>query len=362
MSFLGFFQAPSAVAPGTPSTGDCYFDTGLNQPMWWDGAAWVAAVTGGGGGAVVFNDSVPGANSNIQVDRATYPQTTEAAATGAVCLGSDSSGSGTAGVQASYATISGGDRNLIPSSGTGAIVLGGESNQANRSYSIVGGQGCITEGAWAVALGDTCQAGNFGFANHAFASGDHCNAYAEGSTAFGVRSNCNGSAIGSFCVGVDSTCNGRAAAAFGENANAVQDGQLALGSGTAVYQGSFLVQRGKIPTGAGGQIILSNGAFFATFNCQDDHAYQFDVQTTLYSPDTNQVACINQKVAVRCIAGVASIEGVPSAQEAFGATPGWTVDLQVSGISFQIQVTNGPTTNAINATATLRITETSMIA
>lgn len=47
MAFLGFWSAPAALPPVSPSVGDCYFDTALGVPQWWNGAAWVN--TGGGG-------------------------------------------------------------------------------------------------------------------------------------------------------------------------------------------------------------------------------------------------------------------------------------------------------------------------
>jgi hypothetical protein len=50
MAFLGFWSAPAALPPVSPAVGDCYFDTVLGEPQWWDGAAWVSAGGGGGGG------------------------------------------------------------------------------------------------------------------------------------------------------------------------------------------------------------------------------------------------------------------------------------------------------------------------
>jgi hypothetical protein len=37
-----------------------YFDTTLNEPVWWDGSAWVTAAGGGGGGGVTDHGALTG--------------------------------------------------------------------------------------------------------------------------------------------------------------------------------------------------------------------------------------------------------------------------------------------------------------
>jgi hypothetical protein len=54
--------------------GDCYFDTALGEPQWWNGAAWVGA--GGGGGVTSVTGTAPiassgGATPDISIAAAT---------------------------------------------------------------------------------------------------------------------------------------------------------------------------------------------------------------------------------------------------------------------------------------------------
>jgi hypothetical protein len=224
---------------GSPSLGaTVYLDPSTSQPtltaqtvtlghvIYSSGGQWQFfieghAIAGGGGGgtqAVVFNDSVPTAKSNIVENRAANqspidntksqitnlgsqdgtinPSATGATSTGATIGGGDDNTAGPTGyetvaggggntAQGQYATVGGGQLNVA--SNTGATVSGGAQNQAQSAYSTVRG------GYFNYAKGNYAEAGGYevsasGVASHGegsqtTASGDYSHAEGDGTTA-----------------------------------------------------------------------------------------------------------------------------------------------------------------------------------
>ena len=222
--------------------------------------------------AVIFNDSVPGTNSNIRSDRAANQSPIDTTQSQITNLGSqDGLWNGAAyGATGIASTISGGDDNSAGpfgyetvgggagniASGDSAVVAGGFANQAINANAAVGGgdtntaQGfasTVPGGAENLAKGDYSHASGFqsvanSTAGHAEGNAtlsDAAYAHAEGNqtTANGEASHAEGavttaSGQGSHAEGVFTQATARGAHAEGESTSAFQEKAHAEGENT----------------------------------------------------------------------------------------------------------------------------------
>lgn len=176
--------------------------------------------------ALVFDDAVPGALSNLKIARANAGPV-DNTKTGATNLGFDTE-AGTPGAAlgaaADYATVLGGDRCNVE--GTYGIAAGYQTN-AQGPASAAFGNSTVARGANAFATGQSCQAQG----DNSIAGGINATASNEGAVAF----NSIASGVRSFAAGSANLASGDYAQCFGTISKATQHTAVAFGLQTECH-------------------------------------------------------------------------------------------------------------------------------
>jgi hypothetical protein len=246
---------------------------------------FVIDANGGGGGgaqAVVFDDAVPAAQMNIRSARALNQSPIDNTKAGITNLGSSTVV--TAGATGAYATIGGGDGNVV--AGDYATVPGGANCVASGRRSFAAGYTATATGDAAAALGDNC----FAIGDHAvalgygsvargtaaaalgiicvadgpesIALGNGCQVTSTGDNAAALGANCIASGRAAIALGHICQATGQCAAALGHGCVASGEDAVALGTGTyATADRSFATGVNSVASRAGQHAYASSPAF-----------------------------------------------------------------------------------------------------
>jgi hypothetical protein len=337
--------------------------------------------------AVIFDDSVPGTNSNIRSDRATDQSPIDNTKARITNFGSQdlTVNPAATGATGDASTISGGLDNTA--SGDYSVVAGGAGNTASGDCSHAEGQGATASGTNSHAEGfGTTASGDSSHAEgiNCFATGDYAHAegsntqainnaahsegqatiasadgaHAEGgsTTASGTNSHAEGestvaSNAGSHAEGGNTVASGTYSHAKGFRSKASRTSQSAqaggsfvsLGSVEGAAQTSVLVLSGETPgvaTNESVELAYNNGADALVL--EDKVAYSFNVTATIGALVLGVGKCrtIKLEFAARREGGLTTIAALgPSSSYGDATTNTWTLNVSVGAAPDRVVLT-----------------------